>query len=177
LASVIEIDDLGGFRKMQIRLIPDPLGAVSQHHFFLRSRPTSLPGFGIQPAAEFLTALDRSYIAGRGFVPYGIAFFIDGGLCEYAAQLGLARVRRLTVLFAGPACTLLTHDGNAGAIHLRVQNGNAWSHRDRQLQLQGSLELVLLANFDIFSDGFGCALYRLGCERQAGQELTLLLPR
>jgi hypothetical protein len=77
-------------------------------------------------------------------------------------------VRRLTVLFAGPAFTLLAHYGNAGAIHLHVQNGNAWSHRDRQLQLQGSLELVLLANFDIFSDGFGRTLYRLGCDRQAG---------
>src|SRR5712692_6502657 len=90
-ARVIEIDDLDGLWKMQIRLIPNPFGSVPQHHFFLRSRPTPLPGFGIQSAAEFLTVLDRSYIAGRGFVPYGIAFFINGGLCEYAAQLGLAR--------------------------------------------------------------------------------------
>jgi hypothetical protein len=120
--------------------------------------PAPPPSFGIQPAAEFLTALDRSGI-GRGvFVPYGIAFFIDFGLRKYPAQFGLSRVGRLAILFAGPA-------GNAGAIHLHVQIGNARPDRNRQLELHGSLELLLLAQFDIFSDRFGCALDCLGGDR------------
>src|SRR5260370_37406366 len=105
---------------MQVRLIPDPLGSVPQHHFLLRSRTTPLPGFGIQSAAEFLTVLDRSYIAGRGFVPYGIAFFINGGLCEYAAQLGLARVGRLAIMLADAAFPFLAHYGSAGAIRHHI---------------------------------------------------------
>src|ERR1700694_3928618 len=103
---------------MQVRPIPEPFGAVPQHYFFLRPRPAPLPGFGIQSAAEFFTTFDRTHIAGRGFISYGIAFFIDGGLREYTTQLGLARVRRLAVLFARTAFTLLAYHRNAGAIHL-----------------------------------------------------------
>src|SRR5260370_6200836 len=153
LAGMIEIDDLDRLWKMQIRLVPDPLGAVAQYYFFLRSRPTPLPGFGIQSAAEFLTAFNCSYIASRTFVPYGVAFFIHCSLGEYAAQLGLACVRRLAILFAGTAFAFFAHHRNAGAIHLHVQNGNARSHRHRQLQLQGSPKLPWLTKFDIFADG------------------------
>jgi hypothetical protein len=46
-----------------------------------------LPGFGIQSTAEFLATLDRAYIAGGSFIPYGITFFIDSGLREYAALM------------------------------------------------------------------------------------------
>src|ERR1700685_4503242 len=132
---MIEIDDLSGIRKVQVRLIPNPFGSVPQHHFFLRSRPTPLPGFGIETTTEFLTVLDRSYIAGRSFVPYGIALLIHCRLREYTPPFGLARVGRLALLCADPAFTLLAHYGNAGAIHLHIQNGNAWPNRDRQLQL------------------------------------------
>src|ERR1700694_4068682 len=103
---------------MQVRLIPDPLGAVPQHYFFLRPRP----GFGIQSAAEFFTTLDRTHIAGRGFISYRITFFIDCSLSEYAAQLGLARVRGLAILLARTAFTLLAYHRNACAIHLHIQN-------------------------------------------------------
>src|SRR5271169_215202 len=100
--------------------------------------------------------------------------FIDAGLGEYATQLGLARVRRLAVLFAGAACTLLAHHGDAGAIHLHIQNGNAWSYRDRQLQLQGPPELTLLTNFDIFSDSLGRTFHGFGGKRQPRQQFHLL---
>src|SRR5205807_3953332 len=45
------------------------LGSVPPHHFFLRSRPTPPPGFGIETATEFLTILDGTHIAGRSFAP------------------------------------------------------------------------------------------------------------
>jgi hypothetical protein len=51
-----------------------------------------LPSFGIGTAAEGLAALNSAHIAGRGLIPYRIALFIDGGLHEYAAQLGLTGV-------------------------------------------------------------------------------------
>src|ERR1700735_1449623 len=117
---MIEIDDLSGIRKVQVRLIPNPFSSVPPPHFFLRSRPTPLPGFGIETTTEFLTALDRTHIAGRSFVPYGIALLIHCRLREYTPQFGLARVGRLAILFANAAFTFLAHHGNAGAIHLHI---------------------------------------------------------
>ena len=78
-------------------------------HFHFRTvglvRPClpPLPNFGIGTATEWLTALDRAHIAGRGVIPCRIALFIDGGLREYAAQLGLTGVGGRAVLFAGTA--------------------------------------------------------------------------
>jgi hypothetical protein len=46
--------------------------------------------------------------------------------------------------------------------------------RDRQLQLQGLLELALLTNFDIFSDGLGGTFHGFGGNRQPRQQLHLL---
>jgi hypothetical protein len=60
---------LDGSGKMQIRLIPDPFGSVPQYHLLFRTCPTPPPGFGMQPPAEFLAALDGAYIAGRSFIP------------------------------------------------------------------------------------------------------------
>ena len=78
-------------------------------------------------------------------------------------------MRWLAILFTEAAFGFLVHHRNAGAIHLHIQNRNTGSHRDRQLQLQGSLELALLAKFDIFSDGFRRTLYGRGCDRETGQ--------
>jgi hypothetical protein len=98
LAGVIEINDPNGTGKMQIRLIPYPFGSVPQYHLLRPTCPAPMPGFGIQPATEFLAALDCAHIAGGSFIPYGIAFFIDFGLREYTAKLGFPRVRRLAVI-------------------------------------------------------------------------------
>jgi len=83
-------------------------------------------------------------------------------------------VRRLAILFTDAAFGFFVHHRDAGAIHLHIQNRNAWSHRDRQLQLQGSPELALLTNFDIFSDGFGRTFHGFGGKRQPRQQLQLL---
>src|SRR5260370_28160824 len=120
---------------MQIRLIPDPFGSVPQYNLLSRPCPAPPPGFGIQPATEFLATLDPAHIAGGSFIPYGIALFIDLGLREYAAQLGFPRVRRLAVLFPRTTFTLLAHYGNSGAIHFHIQNGNAGYEGNRYLQL------------------------------------------
>ena len=54
--------------------------------------PAPLPSFGMGTAAEGLTALNGAHIAGRGLIPYRITLFINGGLHEYATQLGLTGV-------------------------------------------------------------------------------------
>src|SRR6202041_407522 len=138
-----EIDDLDGSREVEIGLIPDPFSSVSRHDGLVRPCLPPLPSFGIETATEWLTALDGAYIAGRGLIPYRIALFIDGGLREYAAQLGLTGVGGLAVLFASTAFSFLFHYGNTRAIHLHIQNGNAWPQRDGQLQLECSLQLAL----------------------------------
>jgi hypothetical protein len=75
----------------------------------------------------------------------------------------------LARLFARTTFRFLAHHGNAGAVHLKIENGNAWPQGKGQLQLQSLLELALLANLDIFSDGLGGALHRLGGDRQTSQ--------
>jgi hypothetical protein len=82
-------------------------------------------------------------------------------------------VRRLAVLFPGTTFTLLAHYGNSGAIHFHIQNGDAGYDGNRQVQLHGPLALLLLTLFDICSDGFGRAFYRLSSDRQTGQKLQL----
>src|SRR5262249_33019522 len=171
---MIEIDDLGGVGKVQIRLIPNPFAAVPQHHFFLRSRPTPLPGFGIQSAAEFVTVLDRAHVACGSFVPNGIAFFIYARLREYAAQLSLACVRWLAILFAGAAFGFFAHHRNAGATHLHIPNGTALPLGDRPLYLHGPPWLAWLMIFFISADALGVTSPSFGGNRQPRQQLHLL---
>jgi hypothetical protein len=80
----------------------------------------------------------------------------------------------LAVLFAGTAFGFLFHYGNTRAIHLHIQIGNAWPQRDGQRELECSLQLALLTNFDVLSDGFGGALHGFGGYRQTCQQLLLL---
>ena len=47
LAGVIQIDDLNGARKMLLRQVPDPLGAIADDDLVLRVAPTALPGFDV----------------------------------------------------------------------------------------------------------------------------------
>jgi hypothetical protein len=65
-------------------------------------------------------------------------------------------------LFTGAAFSFFAHDGDARAIHLHVQSGNARPKRDGQIQLHGLRPLPLLPHFDIGSDGFRRALHRFG---------------
>ena len=121
-------------------------------------------GCGSMPcgtAVKPLTALDGADIAARNVISYRIALFVDGALRQYPAQLGLASAGGLAVLFAGTAFDFLFHYGNTRAIHLHIQNWNAWP------------QLELLTNFDFLSDGFGGALHVFGGRRQTCQQLHL----
>ena len=73
-----------------------------------------------------------------------------------------------------PTCRLFLHHRDSGPIHLHIQDGNGFARDDRQIQLQGFLDLFLLTLDDIGSDGFCRALHGFGGHLQAGQNLHLL---
>jgi hypothetical protein len=53
LASVIEVNNLGGAGELLCADIPDPIGAVAHDHLDLRPAPATLVRFGVDPAGEF----------------------------------------------------------------------------------------------------------------------------
>src|SRR5450756_152621 len=81
--GVIEIDDLNGAREVLAGNIPDPIGAVAQDHFLLRSTPAAFPGFGVDARAEPFRGFDGSGIGGGVIIADGTALFVDGGPVSY----------------------------------------------------------------------------------------------
>jgi hypothetical protein len=59
------------------------------------------------------------------------------------------------------------YHGNARAIHLHVENRDALPQGDGQVELQRSIDVLLLVSRDIFSHGFGGSLDRLGGDGEA----------
>src|SRR6266404_960762 len=83
-------------------------------------------------------------------------------------------MRRLALRLALPTHRLFLHHRDSGPIHLHIQDGNGFASDDRQIQLQGFLDLFLLTLDDIVSDGFCRTLHGFGRHLQAGQNLHLL---
>src|SRR2546430_11130679 len=61
-----------------------------------------------------------------------------------------------------PTRRLFLHHGNSGPIHLHIQDGHRLADDDGQIQLQGFLDLSLLALGDIGSDGLCRTLHGFG---------------
>src|SRR5947199_4468366 len=61
-----------------------------------------------------------------------------------------------------PTRRLFLHHGNSGPIHLHIQDGHRLADDDGQIQLQGFLDLSLLALGDIGSDGLCSTLHGFG---------------
>lgn len=85
-------------------------------------------------------------------------------------------MRGLPFHLALSAYGLLFHHRHSGPVDLHIQNGNRLSDDDRQVQLHGPLNVGLLAGGNIFPDGLGRALHRLGGHFQIRQEFHLLPP-
>src|SRR5260370_40823579 len=101
---MIEIDDLDGSGKMQVGLIPDPDGSVSEDHFEHGPLPTSAPSLRVHAKTERLGGLDGSHVGGGIRVADGPPFLVHQGLCKHAAALGPARPGTLRL---APAATPL----------------------------------------------------------------------
>lgn len=69
---------------------------------------------------------------------------------------------RLSIGLALAPLSFFFDDRHAGAVHLHIQNGNRRSDSDGQIQLHRTMNLLLLVDSNILSDGFGRALYRVG---------------
>jgi len=54
-------------------------------------------------------------------------------------------------------------------IHLHIEDRNRFAYHHRQIQLDGPLDLFLLASGDTFSDGFGRPLHCFGGHLQIGE--------
>ena len=76
---------------------------------------------------------------------------------------------RLAVRLALPTHRLFLHHGHSRPIHLHIQDRNWLADDDRQVQLHGSLNLLLLARGDILSDGFRRPLHGFGGHLQIGE--------
>ena len=83
-------------------------------------------------------------------------------------------MRRLTIGLAFPRYGLFLHYGDAGPVHLHIQDGNGFADDHRQIQLHGALNLLLLPMRKIFSDRFRRALHGFGGDLQASQEFHRL---
>lgn len=71
------------------------------------------------------------------------------------AEFDLPGMGRQTVQFAFAALGLLLDDGHASAIHLEIKDGDEFTENDRQIQLDGAIDLLLLASCDVLADRFG----------------------
>src|SRR5437660_156794 len=80
---------------------------------------------------------------------------------------------RLALGLALPAQRFFLHHRNSRPVHLYIQNGNRIAGDGGQVQLEGSLDLSLLALSDIRADGLRRPLHRFGGHFQAGQNSHL----
>jgi len=69
-------------------------------------------------------------------------------------------VRGQAIEFAFAAGRLLFNYRHARAVHLKIEDRNWFAHDDRQIQLHGAVDLLLLASRDIGTDVFGHAATR-----------------
>lgn|SRR5215831_10017123 len=76
LASVVQIDNLDGSRKVQGDKIPNPFRAVADDHLLECTAPATFPSFSIDSPAKLFRALDRSGIGGGIGIADGRAFLI-----------------------------------------------------------------------------------------------------
>ncbi len=120
LASVIQIDDLNGARKMYVGVVPDPFGSITDDRFLRRPAPATVPGFQIDALAKLFGRLDGPRIGSRIRIANRVAFLILSSLGEDASQFDLARVGRLAVGFAFASLGFFFHHRHAGPVHLHI---------------------------------------------------------
>ena len=116
-----------------------------------------------------------SACVGRGTgIANGIAIVVPRSLSEDAAELHLAGVCGLPVDLAGSTLGFFFDDGNAGAIHLYMENRNRFSHDHRQIQLHSVVDRRVLAQGDVAADRFGSTFDGFGRYLKTGEEFDLL---
>src|SRR5712671_1527337 len=157
---MVQINDLDRAGEVGLCEIPDPFGPIAHDNFLYGATPAPIPGFQIDALAELFGGFDGTRVGGGARITDRVAFFIPPRLGEHASQLDLSRVGWLAVRFTLTPQGLFLHYGYTGPVQLNIQDGNWFSHHEGQIQLNGSLNLHLLAGGDIAPDGLRCALHR-----------------
>src|ERR1022692_4804883 len=161
LASMVQIDDLGRTREMQVGVIPDPFGAVAHDDFLCRTVPAAIVYFPVEAFAKRLGVLNGSRVSSGIGIADRVSLLVPGGLGEDAAELDFPGVGGPSLRLALSAHCLFPDHRYSRSIHLDIQDRDRFSRDYRQVQLHGSLNLPMLALRDIASDGFRRALHGL----------------
>src|SRR5208282_4884671 len=141
LASMVEINDLHGAGELPVGDIPDPDGSVAENDLFIGAAPASPPGFGIKTAAELFSRLDSACISSRSLVAHRPSLLVDRSLRKQGTEFHLACMRWLIAVLPLPALGFSADHGYTRAIHFDIQDRNARSGHDGQVQLAGSPDL------------------------------------
>src|SRR3984957_3668383 len=128
-----KIDDLNGAGEMFVGDVPDPLGAVADHDFFLRAVPAMIPGVQVHASAEFSGGFNGSGVGGRIRIAKRIALWVPRRLRETASQLDLARLGRQSLLSAFSA--LRSGHRYSRAVALDIENRNRLPQHHREIPL------------------------------------------
>src|SRR5215831_14906228 len=96
LTRVIEIDNLHGAGKMQIRQIPDPFGSVTHDYLLFRAAPATVPGLPIEAFSKLFGSLDASRVCAGWPSAFplrpSVSFFTTGmpvpSICTYRIGIG-----------------------------------------------------------------------------------------
>src|SRR6266851_2143058 len=162
LASVPDVDDLDRASKMLVGDIPDPLGAVAQHHFLFGPIPSPFEGFGIESAAEQFGSFDRPGIGGGSWVPNGATFWVGCGLSEDTTQFDFTGACGLSLSSAGASFQLGAYHRQLCSIHFGIQNWDGSAQNVGELQLHDAISFGLFLFDYIGPNGFGMALDSFG---------------
>ena len=163
LARVIEIDDLNRAGKMLVGQIPDPFGSVAHDDFLFRAAPAAVPGFQIDALAKLLGGLDGAGVGGRIRIANRRKPSLSQAVCVNTHPSLTSRVWAgwPSVLPLRPSVSFFTTGTPVPSI-CTYRMGIGLTDHDRQIQLDGALDLSLLARGDIGADGLRRALHRFG---------------
>jgi hypothetical protein len=152
---MIEIHDLDRARELSVGDVPDPYGPVGDDDFLAGSGPAASPGFAVNAAAELFGRLDSPRAGSGTLVAHWPALPISCGLREHAAQLDFPRVRRFVAVPAFAVLGLDRRHRHARTIHFDIKHRDLAARDIGQIELNGALDVCLLAARDITAYGFG----------------------
>jgi len=154
--------------------IPDPLGAIAQHHLLFGAIPTPFEGFGIKPAPKQLGRFNCPGVSGGSGIPNRSTLWVGCGLGEDRPEFDFPGASRLPRGSAGAPLQLSTHHRQLGAIHLDIQHGDGGTEDVGECQLHDAISVGLFPADNVATDGFGVALHSFGGDLKARQQVQLL---
>src|ERR1039457_4190156 len=174
---MVQIHDLNGAGEVLVGQIPDPDGAISQDHFERGPLPASASSLRIDAEAELFGGFDGGYVGGGARISDGPAVRVHSGLREHAAELALACTGALSLDPARPPFGFGSHDGYLDAVHQYIHFRDVPFGNQRQNELFGAPDLLLVPLGDLRANGLCGAFDGFGGDVQPRQQLHRLARR